>query len=173
MDAQQFQRQILCYSDKMYRMARSILLDESGAKDAFQDLVLRLWERRDQLDIIENKQAFSLTSMRNLCVDLLRKKLEYGGLTADIVSSAPDPQQELEEQDSLHNIHRLIDSLPELQRTIVRMKDVEEIEIREIAQILYMSENAVTVNLSRARKKLRDMIVTIQQSEEKQYERNR
>ncbi|HBK30161.1 MAG TPA: RNA polymerase subunit sigma-24, partial [Porphyromonadaceae bacterium] len=73
--------------------------------DAFQDLVMRLWERRDQLDIIENKQAFSLTSMRNLCVDLLRKKLEYGGLTADIVSSAPDPQQELEEQDSLHNIH--------------------------------------------------------------------
>ncbi|HBK30162.1 MAG TPA: RNA polymerase subunit sigma-24, partial [Porphyromonadaceae bacterium] len=55
----------------------------------------------------------------------------------------------------------------------VRMKDVEEIDIREIAQILYMSENAVTVNLSRARKKLRDMIVTIQQSEEKQYERNR
>ncbi|MEA5070406.1 MAG: sigma factor, partial [Petrimonas sp.] len=64
MNAQQFQHQILCYSDKLYRMARSVLKDESLSQDAYQELMMRLWEKRGQLEIIENQQAFVLTSMR-------------------------------------------------------------------------------------------------------------
>ncbi|MEA5046508.1 MAG: sigma factor [Petrimonas sp.] len=78
MNAQQFQLQILCYSDKLYRMARSILKDESRSQDAYQDLMIRLWEKRKHLEIIENRQAFLLTSMRNLCIDLLRKQQPNG-----------------------------------------------------------------------------------------------
>lgn len=59
--------------------------------------------------------------------------------------------------------------LPEMQRTIIRMKDVEEMEITEIAGMMSITENAVAVNLSRARKKLREMILTHQQKENMLY----
>ena len=173
MDTQQFQLHILCYSDKLYRMARSILKDENRSQDAYQDLMMRLWEKRKQLKAIENPQAFLLTSMRNLCVDLLRKQQLNGELPANAEYNAPNPHQLAEQADTVNVISRMIDLLPETQRTIIRMKDVEEMEISEIAEVMSMTENAVTVNLSRARKKLREMILIHQQQEKMLYEQYR
>ncbi len=173
MDAQQFQFQILCYSDKLYRMARSVLRDESRAQDAYQELMMRLWEKRKQLGVLENTQAFLLTSMRNLCVDLLRKEHEKGELPANAEYNAPNPHQLAEQSDSVTAICQMMNALPEMQRAIIRMKDVEEMELSEIAEIMQITENAVTVNLSRARKKLREMILTHQQKEKMTYEQYR
>ncbi|MEA4905626.1 MAG: sigma-70 family RNA polymerase sigma factor [Petrimonas sp.] len=173
MNAQQFQLQILCYSDKLYRMARSILKDESRSQDAYQDLMIRLWEKRKHLGIIENRQAFLLTSMRNLCIDLLRKQQPNGEIPLNAEHHAPDPHQLTEQTDTINTISRMIDLLPEMQRAIIRMKDVEEMEVAEIAEIMSITENAVTVNLSRARKKLREMILTHQQQEKMLYEQYR
>lgn len=173
MNIQQFQRHVLCRSDKLYRMARSILKDENRSQDAYQDLMMRLWEKRKQLATIENPQAFLLTSMRNLCVDLLRKQQINGEFPANAEYNAPNPHQLAEQNDTVNAISRMIDLLPETQRTIIRMKDVEEMEITEIAQVMSISENAVTVNLSRARKKLREMILIHQQQEKMLYEQYR
>lgn len=162
MNAQQFQLQILCYSDKLYRMARSILKDETRSQDAYQDLMMRLWEKRHQLQAIENRQAFALTSMRNLCLDILRGERINGEIPENTPLDELNPHQLTEQADSVSAISRMIDLLPEMQRAIVRMKDVEELEIAEIAEILSISENAATVNLSRARKKLREMIIANQ-----------
>ncbi|MDO5523396.1 MAG: RNA polymerase sigma factor [Bacteroidia bacterium] len=173
MNAQQFQLHILCHSDKLYRMARSILKDESRSQDAYQDLMARLWEKRKQLGAIENRQAFLLTSMRNLCLDLLRKQPLNGEFPANAEYNAPNPHQVAEQADTLNIIGEMINSLPEMQRAIIRMKDVEEMEITEIAEVMSMSENAVTVNLSRARKKIREMILIHQQKEKMTYEQHR
>ncbi len=169
MDAQQFQLQILCYSDKLYRMARSILKDESRSQDAYQELMTRLWEKRKQLEKLENPQAFLLTSMRNLCIDLLRKEQENGEISPNTEYNAPNPYQLVEQTNTVSVIYKMIDSLPEMQRTIVRMRDVEELDISEIAEVMQITENAVTVNLSRGRKKLREMIIAHQQNERKVY----
>ncbi len=170
MNAPQFQNQILCYSDKLYRMALSILRDKSLSQDAYQELMMHLWEKRKQLEGVENWQAFLLTSMRNHCLDMLRKQPAMGELSPHTAYQSPSPHQLVEEADTVSNINRMIDLLPEMQRTIVRMKDVEEMEITEIAEMMSMTENAVTVNLSRARKKLREMILTHQQKEKMHYE---
>lgn len=154
-------------------MALSILRDESSAKDALQELMMRLWEKRGQLDAITNHQAFVLTSMRNLCLDMIRKQKYTNEIPADTEYNAPNPHQQTEQIDMMNHISSMIDALPEMQRTILRMKDVEEMELEEIAQIMSMTENAVTVNLSRARKKLRDMIVSNEQKENTVYERYR
>jgi RNA polymerase sigma factor, sigma-70 family len=154
-------------------MARSILRDESLSQDVYQDLMMRLWEKRHQLGMIENRQAFLLTSIRNMCIDRLRKEQIKGEIPVNAEDSAPNPHQVTEQTDTLGFINRLIDELPEMQRTILRMKDVEEIEIGEIAAIMSISENAATVNLSRARKKLREMIIANQQQEKKSYEQYR
>ncbi|WP_352422193.1 sigma-70 family RNA polymerase sigma factor [Proteiniphilum sp.] len=173
MNVRQFQYQILCLSDKSYRMALSILKNEGNARDALQELMARLWEKREQLDAITNHQAFVLTSMRNLCFDMLRKSIHTLEIPADTEYNAPTPYQQVEQSDMMNHIAKMIDELPEMQRTILRMKDVEEMELKEIAQIMSMTENAVTVNLSRARKKLRDMIMHSQQKENTIYERYR
>ena len=173
MNAQQFQDQILCYSDKLYRMALSVLKDKSLSQDAFQELMMRMWEKRRQLEVIENRQAFLLTSMRNLCLDMLRKQPTNGELSPHAAYPAPGPHQLTEEADTVNTINRMIDLLPEMQRTIIRMKDVEEMEITEIAVLMSITENAVTVNLSRARKKLRQMILAHQQKENILYEQYR
>lgn len=151
-------------------MARSILKDESRSQDAYQELMTRLWEKRRQLGAIENRQAFLLTSMRNICVDLLRKEHPNGELPANAEYNAPNPHQAAEQRDAVNAIVRMINLLPEMQRTIIRMRDVEELEVSEIAGIMSITENAVTVNLSRARKKLREMILNQQQQEKKHYE---
>lgn len=66
---------------------------------------------------------------------------------------------------SLHRKH--------ISRPSIRMKDVEEMEVTEIAEMMLITENAVTVNLSRARKKIREMILTFQQKETMIYEQRK
>ena len=93
MNALQFQQQILCYADQVYRMALSITKDESRAKDLYQDLMMRFWEKRDQLRMIENRRAFLLTSMRNLCLDKIRKEPVTEDLPVGVIDELPDPYQ--------------------------------------------------------------------------------
>lgn len=173
MNAQQFQHQILCYSDGIYRMAKSILKDNQLSEDAYQDLMTRFWEKRNELETVTNKKAFMFTSMRNYCLDLLRKQKEQDEISLNTVYDAPNPHEITEQRDSVNHICRLIDQLPEMQRTILRMKDVEEMNIKEIATTMQITENAVTVNLSRARKTMREKIIANQQKEKLLYEQNR
>lgn len=170
MNQRQFLNQILSLSDRSYRMALSILKDENSAKDALQELMLKLWEKRGTLDGIGNHQAFVLKSMRNLCLDMIRKPSHQNDIPAETEYAAPNPHQQIEQIDMINHIGDLINFLPETQRTILRMKDVEEMELHEIAQVMLMTENAVTVNLSRARKKLRELILKKLQIENNMYE---
>jgi len=161
MDSNTFSNKILIFSDKLYRMANSILLNEEDAKDCVQDIYLKLWEKRNRLNKVENLSVFVMKSMRNLCLDKLRKNREIDLETAKCELN-PDQvslQENLEQKDMTKLIIQYINQLPELQRTIIRLRDVEGFEIKEIAYITSSNENAVTVNLSRARTKIRNAII--------------
>ena len=162
MESTQFNSQILNHSDKLFRLAKSILRDGDAARDAVQDLIVKLWEKRYMLDEVENFQAFSMRSMRNLCLDTIRQNRETDELPVEFEYVEPNPYQQTELKDLAARVKRMIDYLPELQRTIIRMRDVEEMEITEIAYITSLTENAVSVNLSRARQKIRDQILNEQ-----------
>lgn len=159
MDSSQFSTQILTISDKLFRLAKSILRSGDAAQDAVQELNMKLWEKRKSLNEVENVQAFAMRSMRNLCLDTLRQSKEEDELPPEAEYSQPNPHQQTEQKDMVLRIRNMIDYLPELQRTIIRMRDVEGLEISEIAYITSLTENAVTVNLSRARQKIREQIL--------------
>ncbi|VBB48643.1 RNA polymerase, sigma-24 subunit, ECF subfamily [uncultured Paludibacter sp.] len=159
MDAREFNALFSTLSDKLFRMAKSMLQNTDEAKDAVQDLQLKLWEKRETLDYAENKFTFTLKTMRNLCIDTLRKKHYSENLPQEMEHHAPTPTQQLEIRDMANYASSLIDKLPEIQRTVMRMRDVEEMEIAEIAYITELSENAVCVNLSRARAKIRTQLL--------------
>jgi RNA polymerase sigma-70 factor (ECF subfamily) len=159
MESTQFNTQILNHSDKLYRLAKSILRNENAAQDAVQELNMKLWEKRSVLDEVENIQAFTMRSMRNLCLDTLRQQKDEDEIPVEFEYVEPNPYQQTEQKDIASKIRTMINQLPELQRTIIRMRDVEEMEIAEIAFITSISENAVSVNLSRARQKIREQIL--------------
>lgn len=159
MDSTQFNANILSLSDKLFRLAKSMLRNTEAAQDAVQDLSMKLWEKRKQLDEVENVPAFTMRAMRNLCLDTIRKQGDEDELPAEFEFVAPNPHQQAEHKDMADRVRDMIDHLPELQRTIIRMRDVEGMEISEIAYITSIKENAVTVNLSRARQKIREKIL--------------
>ena len=108
-----------------------------------------------------------MRTMRNLCLDKIRKVHDTSELNEELISKNKNPYEQTELNDLTDRIKRLIDRLPELQRSIVRMRDVEEMETSEIAFIMSMTENAVTVNLSRARTKIKTQILNELQVENK------
>jgi len=136
-----------------------MLRNTDAAQDAVQELSMKLWEKRQNFDEVENIQAFTMKAMRNLCLDTIRQQKDEDELPAEYEHAEPNPHQQMEQKDMAKRIKDMIDNLPELQRTIIRMRDVEGMEIPEIAFITSLTENAVSVNLSRARQKIREKIL--------------
>ena len=167
MEAPKFNSLFTALSGKLYRQAKSMLHHTEEAEDALQEVQLKLWEKREELDKVENPEGFVMRTMRNLCLDKIRKVHDTSELNTELISKNKNPYEQAELNDLTDRIKRLIDRLPELQRSIVRMRDVEEMETSEIAFIMSMTENAVTVNLSRARTKIKTQILNELQVENK------
>jgi len=164
MDNETFYGKVVAISDQLYRTAKSILQDDESARDSVQDLYLKLWEKRTTLHKIENMPSFAMKILRNLCLDKLRKKRELDLETCDYshIQDNTSIYEIVEQKNITKIIKQYINQLPELQRTIVRLRDVEGYEIKEIAYITTSTENAVTANLSRARQKIRDYLLKLQ-----------
>ncbi len=163
--ARDFKTDVLPISNKLLRFALQILQDEEEAKDVLQDTFLKLWQKRDELEKVENLEAFAIRMIRNRCLDVIRARRTVSleivkhKKMADEVSS---DSELLENADSIGLIKRIISGLPELQRTIIQLRDIEQLEYEEIAEATELNVNAIRVNLSRARKKVRDEILKIQ-----------
>lgn len=159
MDASMFNSLFTALSGKLYRLAKSMLRHNEEAEDALQEVQLKLWEKHSELDAVENPEGFAMRTMRNLCLDKIRKVHDTSELNEELISKNKNPYEQTELNDLTDRIKGLIDRLPEMQRSIMRMRDVEEMEISEIAYIMNLTENAVTVNLSRARTKVKTQIL--------------
>ena len=108
-------------------------------------------------------EALAMTMTKNYCLDQLKSKR---ATNLQIVHNNYQDKQvsvatEIEHQNTLHWAEKLINDLPEQQRLIVQLREIEEYEFSEIAQVLEMNETAVRVALSRARKTLREQIEKI------------
>jgi len=160
MDLHQFEIQILPFKDKIFRLALFLLSDKAEAEDATQEVFVRLWNHKNNLSSVENIQAFVLRVTRNLCLDKLRTKNrrqeEIDTSNNVVEETMVNPHEQTEQRNLLDFVKQQIALLPEMQRTIMTLRDIEELEFDEIAEITGLNENAIKVNLSRARKKIRD-----------------
>ena len=153
MELKQFKITVVPLRDKLLNYARRMTDDPSDAEDAVQEVMLKLWNLRQKLDEYRSIEAVAMTITHHLCMDMWRAK-RPDTLSLDRVQ-APTPSATPRE---------IIDSLPTLQRTIIRMKDIEEYETEEIAEITGCNAEAIRSNLSRARKKVREVYLqTIQE----------
>ena len=151
---------------KLLNYARRMTDDPSDAEDAVQEVMLKLWNLRQKLDEYRSIEAVAMTMTHHLCMDMWRAK-RPDTLSLDRVQAptpSATPGRLLEEKDEFRLMREIIDSLPTLQRTIIRMKDIEEYETEEIAEITGCNAEAIRSNLSRARKKVREVYLqTIQE----------
>lgn len=163
MTTDEFKEQVFVLKDRLYRFSKSLLKDEVEAQDVTQDVLMKLWNIRDTLHSYQSIEALAMTTTRNLSLDKARHKnmkfnkepeLKHGMETSD--HSNPTENKELGEI-----IRQAIGNLTEPQRTIMHLRDVQEMDFEEIERMVGMSVETLRVNLSRARKKVREEIKTV------------
>jgi len=163
--ARDFKTDVLPISNKLLRFALQILQNAEEARDVLQDIILKLWQKREELGKVENLDAFAMRMIRNRCLDVIRSRRT---VSLEVVKKHHLPDEESSETDPLEIaettglIKRIITGLPDIQRTIIHLRDIEQLEYEEIAEATELNVNAIRVNLSRARKKVRDEILKIQ-----------
>lgn len=154
----EFDKIVTKLKDKLYRFSLQILKEKEDAEDIVQETFLKLWAAGEGLKKVKNLEAYSMTMARNLSLDLIRS----GQLKRDklkefrIEKEADNEEKKVEQRDATEKVRSIIEKLPETQRLVMHLRDVEEMEFEEIATVMEMNPNAIRVNLSRARKHVRD-----------------
>lgn len=155
-----FRTTVMPLSDRLFRLALRITMNRAEAEDVVQDTLLRVWELRSEWGQINNLEAFAIATCRNRALDVV-KRVGRNAASLDVVDdrrheAADSGLKSLEAREQLSLIRRLMDGLPEVQRTIMLLRDIEGKTYQEIAQVLDVSETQVKVYLHRARTKIRE-----------------
>ncbi len=164
MDTETFKKVFLPYHQKLYRVAYRIVQDASNAEDIVQDTFIKLWNKRDELDSIDNTEGFAIIILRNTCLDYLRKtKNDYHtSYEADIPESVSLSAQ-IELRDNAQYVKNLINKLPEQQRQVLMLKHWDGYSDEEIEGMTGLSPGNIRVILSRARKTIKEQYSKIEQ----------
>ena len=162
-DIEQYKQEVLPLRKKLLNYARKLLNNTEEAEDIVQEVLLKLWCNRESLGKYQNIPGVSMQITKNLCINKLNEYNrhsipieEHTGAFADYST----PLQKLEDRDNVDSVLKIIDHLPPLQQLILRMKHLEGYETEEIAKITGASEESVRMNLSRARRKVKELFLT-------------
>ena len=159
-----FRDDILPLKDTLFRLALRITFDRAEAEDVVQDTMIRVWNKREEWTQFGSIEAYCLTVAKNLAIDRSQKKeAQNVELTPEMEeeSEISGPYDQLVNNERMSIIHRLINELPEKQRLIMQLRDIEGESYKEIAKILNLTEEQVKVNLFRARQKVKQRYLEI------------
>ncbi len=164
MSRDKFHRIILPLKDKLFRLAWSIVRDSAEAEDIVQDMFVKLWSKIDEWDNIENLEAYCFRATKNLALDRMEsleiRKTE--NISPELESSTFTDRvtafNKLEATERYTLLYNCIDQLPEKQKMVFQLREIEGMSYREIADTLQMSEEMVKVSLFRARGRLKKQL---------------
>lgn len=172
-DEQAFEQLMRTVETPMYRLALSLLRQREDAEDATQEALVKLWRTlpgyRFECPIL----PYALQITRNTVLDLLRRRRARGetvSLTVDgedgetVVLDIADPDESTDparayaSEERLHEVRRAIDELPIELREILTLRALEGMSYEQIGQVLALEDGTVKSRLSRARKKLQELL---------------
>ena len=160
MNQSDFLKVVLPFKDKVFRLSKRLLTSTEEAEDGTHELLFKLWKNRDKIASYRNTEAFAMTMTKNYCYDRLKSK-QASNLTL-IHSNYKEKETSLENKleyiDSVDKVHLLIDNLPDQQKLIIQLRDIEQYDFEEICEMVNMKPTAVRVSLSRARKTIREQL---------------
>ena len=160
--------------DRMFRLAKMMLISSDEAADAVQEVFTKLWLKKEQLNHISNRDAYFMRAVRNFCLDRIKSKQAKESRldSIEFMVKAQSDEKRYETEEAAGIVKELMLRLPEKQRLIIHLRDIEGYEFKEIADMLNMKENAIRTALSRARKTLKNELINYYQyglQENRQY----
>ena len=157
----EFLNVVMPFKDKLYRLAKRLLVSKEEAEDATQEILLKLWSKNETMGEYKNVEAFAMTMTKNFCLDRLKSK-QAGNLKlvhSNYTDENTSLQKQLEVEDSINWMEKIMEDLPEQQKMVLQLRDVEQYDFEEICELLDMKPTAVRVTLSRARKAVRQELI--------------
>jgi RNA polymerase sigma-70 factor (ECF subfamily) len=159
-----FHEEIFPIRHKLYRFALRITGSVHEAEDVVQEVLEKVWKSSpEQSGAVQNWEAWCMTLTRNRALDktrslALRRAQPLDGLHNQQTDLA-SPAQMAEYHDLSHQVKTMMQDLPEKQRLVMHLRDIEELSYEEIAGTLSISLEQVKVNLHRARKSIRQRML--------------
>lgn len=164
MSTDSFYKTILPLKDKLFRLAYSIVRERAEAEDILQDVLLRLWNKRNEWSDIENLEAYCYRSIKNSSFDRLASKAFRKTEPLDrekedyYFTDHHSPHHDMVQKEQHQIINNYIEKLSENQKMVFRLREIEGLSYREIAESLEISEDLVRISLFRARKKMKELL---------------
>lgn len=151
---------VMPFKDKVFRLAKRLLVSREEAEDATQEVLLKLWNNKAKIGAYNNVEAFSMTMTKNFCLDKLKSKQAQNLkiVHSNYQDHSVSLQKQVELNDSLDWVGKIIEDLPEQQKMVIQLRDIEQYDYDEISKMLDMNNTAVRVALSRARKTIREKL---------------
>ena len=161
MTQSEFLNVVMPFKDKLYRLAKRLLVSSEEAEDATQEILMKLWAKNNKISSYKNVEAFAMTMTKNFCLDRLKSKQSSNLklVHSNYTDEGTSLQKEVEVKDSLSWVEKIMEELPEQQKMVLQLRDVEQYEFEEIAELLDMKPTAIRVTLSRARKAVREKLL--------------
>ena len=162
MNLQEFTSKVIPLKNKLFRFAKRYLERPEEAEDIVQEVFIKLWVRRDKLDEYRSVEALAMITTKNMCLDKIKTKRYPVDPIDDhrrFLENLPE-EQKRDYSEEIYKVRQAMKSLPQKQQMIMQMRDIEGYDFESIAEIMEMNENAIRVNLSRARKRIRELITT-------------
>lgn len=158
MNQKEFMQVVNPFKDKIFRLAKRLLISVEEAEDATQEVMVKLWNKNESLDEYKSVEAIAMTMTKNYCLDQLKSKRanNLSIVHNNFTDREASLQQKIEAIDTWNWVEKIMNDLPEQQKIIVQLRDVEEMEFEAISKIMNMNEQAVRTALSRARKTIRE-----------------
>ncbi len=171
MNDTEFQQKVVSLSKNAYLIAVRLLRSEEDAKDAVQEVMIKLWDKRKKLEKHPNIKGFLFLTTRNYCLDLIQtSKWKFKNANEKIenlplILSEQNESNFIEER--YQKIKTEIDHLPEIQKQIILLRDFDGFDFEEIAKITNLKVEHIRVLLSRTRKKIREQLTKTENNEQK------
>lgn len=158
MNAREYNSAVDQYADNIYRFVLKHIKNADVAKDIVQETFAKVWVKRDDIDA-SKVRSYLFTTAHHTLIDVVRKEKNQTTIEAidKVESSSPHKNTDLQKI-----LHEALDQLPEIQRTVILLRDYEGYDYAEIGDITNLTESQVKVYIFRARTKLKQILVSVE-----------
>ena len=168
MEIKAFKKELIPVKDRLFRLAKTMLQNREDAEDALQEVYMKFWKNKEIIEDLKSPEAYAMKVMKNFCLDKIkgRKNKHMVEIKESNIGSENITPFSMVSFDNLKDLMlKLFSTLPEQQRMIIHMRDIEYYSYEEIEEVTGINVNAIRVNLSRARKNVKGNYLKIRNYE--------
>lgn len=158
--SQQFKRTLADCRPRLYRVAYSWTHSAALADDLVQETLIKAWQKQAQLRELQSQAAWLFSILANCYRDHFRRHREMDDVDEIEIAGDASPESAHQQAEIVHKVRAAIARLPEGQRQVVTLVDLEGFSYIEVAQILAIPSGTVMSRLSRARTALKGLLLT-------------